>query len=85
MDAQMEKDYIKGGAFLIENRNAGEIFTPEDLSEEQRMIGDAVVCPEQRAAMSGENLRRGQSKPSAHCGACGLCWKGDAPIVFVKH
>ena len=42
MDAQMEKDYIKGGAFLIEDREAGEIFTPEDLTEEQRMIGETT-------------------------------------------
>ncbi len=42
MDAQMEKDYIKGGAFLIENRTAQEIFTPEDLTEEQRMIGETT-------------------------------------------
>ena len=44
MDAQMQKDkdYIKGGAFLIENRTSSEIFTPEDLSEEQRMIGETT-------------------------------------------
>ena len=42
MDAQMQKDYIKGGAFLIENREPNEIFTPEDLTEEQRMIGDTT-------------------------------------------
>lgn len=42
MDAQMKKDYMKGGAFLIENRTADEIFTPEDLTEEQRMIGDTT-------------------------------------------
>ncbi|HEX8289517.1 MAG TPA: acyl-CoA dehydrogenase family protein [Pyrinomonadaceae bacterium] len=42
MDAQMEKDYIKGGAFLIENRTAAEIFTPEDFTEEHKMIGDTM-------------------------------------------
>lgn len=42
MDAQMQKEYMKGGAFLIENRAADEIFTPEDLSEEQRMIGETT-------------------------------------------
>lgn len=42
MDAQMQKEFMKGGAFLIENRTADEIFTPEDLSEEQRMIGDTT-------------------------------------------
>jgi len=42
MDAQMEKDYIKGGAFLIENRTASEIFTPEDFTEEHKMIGETI-------------------------------------------
>ncbi|MGI8788885.1 MAG: acyl-CoA dehydrogenase family protein [Pyrinomonadaceae bacterium] len=43
MDASAQrKDYIKGGAFLIENRTASEIFTPEDLTEEQRMIGETT-------------------------------------------
>jgi alkylation response protein AidB-like acyl-CoA dehydrogenase len=42
MDARMEKEIIKGGSFLIEQRTPEEIFTPEDLSEEQRMIGDTT-------------------------------------------
>jgi alkylation response protein AidB-like acyl-CoA dehydrogenase len=42
MDAQMEKDYIKGGAFLIENRSASEIFTPEDFTDEHKMIGETI-------------------------------------------
>lgn len=42
MDAKMEKDFIKGGAFLLENREAGEIFTPEDFTEEHKMIGDTM-------------------------------------------
>ena len=40
--AAQQKDYIKGGAFLIEDRTASEIFTPEDLTEEQRMIGETT-------------------------------------------
>ena len=42
MDAKMEKDFIKGGAFLIENRTAGEMFTPEDFTDEHKMIGDTI-------------------------------------------
>ncbi len=42
MDAQMEKDFIKGGAFLIENRTSGEIFTPEDFTDEHKMIGETI-------------------------------------------
>ena len=42
METQMERDYIKGGAFLIEDRTATEIFTPEDFTEEQRMIGETT-------------------------------------------
>lgn len=36
----MEKQYMKGGEFLISETT--EIFTPEDLNEEQRMIGDTT-------------------------------------------
>ena len=36
----MEKEYIKGGEFLI--AETVEIFTPEDLTEEQRMIGETT-------------------------------------------
>ena len=42
MEAKMEKEFIKGGSFLIENRAASEIFTPEDLTDEQRMIGETT-------------------------------------------
>ena len=42
MDARMEQDFIKGGSFLIEERTASEIFTPEELNEEQKMIGETT-------------------------------------------
>ena len=37
-----EKQIIKGGAFLIEERTPNEIFTPEDFTEEHRMIADTT-------------------------------------------
>jgi alkylation response protein AidB-like acyl-CoA dehydrogenase len=40
MEAQMEKEYMKGGEFLI--AETAEIFTPEDFTEEQRMIGETT-------------------------------------------
>ena len=42
METKMEKDYMKGGAFLIEDRGTAEIFTPEDFTEEQKMIGETT-------------------------------------------
>ncbi|HLM01857.1 MAG TPA: acyl-CoA dehydrogenase family protein [Pyrinomonadaceae bacterium] len=42
MDATAQKKEIIGGSFLIEERSASEIFTPEDLTEEQRMIGETT-------------------------------------------
>ncbi|MEO7539434.1 MAG: acyl-CoA dehydrogenase family protein [Pyrinomonadaceae bacterium] len=42
MEAQMEKEYIKGGEFLIADQAASEIFTPEDFTDEQRMIGETT-------------------------------------------
>ena len=38
----MEKEYMKGGEFLIADTSPAEIFTPEDFNEEQRMIADTT-------------------------------------------
>ena len=38
----MEKEYMKGGEFLIAEQILEDVFTPEDLNEEQRMIGDTT-------------------------------------------
>ncbi len=40
MDAKMEKEYMKGGEFLIADQTTAEVFTPEDFTDEHRMIGD---------------------------------------------
>jgi alkylation response protein AidB-like acyl-CoA dehydrogenase len=40
MDTQMEREYMKGGEFLI--AETSEIFTPEDFTDEQRMIGETT-------------------------------------------
>src|SRR5882724_2579982 len=37
-----QKQLVKGGAFLIEERTPNEIFTPEDFTEEHRMIADTT-------------------------------------------
>lgn len=37
-----EKQLVKGGAFLIEDAGHDEIFTPEDFTEEHRMIADTT-------------------------------------------
>jgi alkylation response protein AidB-like acyl-CoA dehydrogenase len=37
-----EKKYIKGGAFLIEDYTPDDIFTPEDFTDEHRMISDTT-------------------------------------------
>ena len=44
MAAVLEKDkgFIAGGSFLIEQRAPEEVFTPEDFTEEQRMIGETT-------------------------------------------
>jgi alkylation response protein AidB-like acyl-CoA dehydrogenase len=37
-----QKQIISGGAFLIEERTPAEIFTPEDFTEEHRMIAETT-------------------------------------------
>jgi len=40
MEAKMEKEYVKGGEFLIADSTSAEVFTPEDFTDEQKLIGD---------------------------------------------
>jgi len=42
MEAQAQREYLKGGEFLIAEQTTAEVFTPEDLTDEQRMIGDTT-------------------------------------------
>ena len=37
------EEFVRGGAFLIESISPQEIFTPEEFSEEQRLIGKAAT------------------------------------------
>jgi alkylation response protein AidB-like acyl-CoA dehydrogenase len=37
-----QKEIVKGGAFLIEERTTSEVFTPEDFTEEHRMIAETT-------------------------------------------
>ena len=38
-----EKDILRGGQFLVKETNCDDIFTPEDFSEEQKMMKEAVI------------------------------------------
>jgi len=38
-----EKDLLRGGQFLVKETNCEDVFTPEDFSEEQKMMKDAVI------------------------------------------
>ncbi|RYZ87284.1 MAG: acyl-CoA dehydrogenase, partial [Proteobacteria bacterium] len=42
MDTQLEKDVTRGGQFLVKETKAQDIFTPEDFTEEQKMMRDSV-------------------------------------------
>src|ERR1041384_7461450 len=42
MEAQAERSYLKGGEFLIAETTPREMFTPEDLTEEHRMIAETT-------------------------------------------
>lgn len=48
-----------------------------DWPTERKVLGDAVVCPEQLSANAGPSDK--------HCGNCGICWSTAAPIVFIEH
>jgi len=39
---EKQKDMIRGGQFIVRDTKAEDIFTPEDFSEEQKMMRDSV-------------------------------------------
>ena len=39
----VEKDILRGGQFIVKETSSEDIFTPEDFSEEQKMMRDSVV------------------------------------------
>jgi len=38
-----EKDILRGGQFMVKETNCEDVFTPEDFSEEQKMMKEAVM------------------------------------------
>jgi alkylation response protein AidB-like acyl-CoA dehydrogenase len=38
-----KKELLRGGEFLVKETNCNDVFTPEDFSEEQRMMKEAVM------------------------------------------
>ncbi len=42
MEATTEKQILRGGQFLVKETKAEDVFTPEDFSEEQKMMRDSV-------------------------------------------
>jgi len=41
--SELNKDILRGGQFLVKETNCEDIFTPEDFSEEQNMMKEAVA------------------------------------------
>ena len=38
-----EKDILRGGQFLVKETKCEDVFTPEDFSEEQKMMKESVM------------------------------------------
>lgn len=55
-----------------------------DFPTEKKVLGDALVCPEQIEAIRDMDRPEAERK-RRHCGSCGACWSSDRPIVFVEH
>jgi len=43
METKENKDILRGGQFLVKETNCEDVFTPEDFSEEQQMMKEAVM------------------------------------------
>lgn len=55
-DTLLEADILKGGAFIVQDTSAEEVFIPEDIDEEQQMIRAMVKDFAQQAGDKGGKL-----------------------------
>ena len=76
--ARLRRAYLD--RFMIRTSNStgpwGSFTLP--FPTKAKMIGDAIVCPEQLDGMEG-------SPKGTHCGNCAQCWQHNRPIAFVEH
>ena len=63
-----EKDILRGGQFLVKETNCNDVFTPEDFSEEQKMMKEAVMEFNDREIIP--NRARFEAKDYAFTEAC---------------
>ncbi|MDL5512786.1 acyl-CoA dehydrogenase family protein [Arenibacter sp. M-2] len=49
------KEILRGGQFLVKETNCEDIFTPEDFSEEQKMMRDSVIEFNDREIVANRN------------------------------
>ncbi len=63
-----EKDILRGGQFLVKETKCEDVFTPEDFSEEQKMMKDAVMEFNEREIIP--NKPRFEAKDYALTEAC---------------
>jgi alkylation response protein AidB-like acyl-CoA dehydrogenase len=64
----INKDILRGGQFLVKETACEDVFTPEDFSEEQRMMKEAVIEFNDREIIP--NRARFEAKDYAFTEAC---------------
>ncbi|MBJ6368716.1 acyl-CoA dehydrogenase family protein [Snuella sedimenti] len=64
----IENNILRGGQFLVKETNCDDVFTPEDFSEEQNMMKDAVMEFNDREIIP--NKARFEAKDYAFTEAC---------------
>jgi hypothetical protein len=45
----------------------------------------AFLCPTQISKATGNYAAKGEETLVPDCGACGLCWTAQKPVVFITH
>jgi len=46
---------------------------------------EAFKCPTQISKETGKLAKKGEETLAPDCGACGLCWQANKPVVFLTH
>ena len=61
------KDVVKGGAFLIDDSEPSDVFTPERFDDEQLMAAPVRTSWSARLAHAWRRSRPGITRPPSSC------------------
>jgi hypothetical protein len=65
--------------------NFAALSADEQRARDMLDTKEAFKCPTQISKETGKLAKKDEETLAPDCGACGLCWQANKPVVFLTH